>query len=367
MPSSCLDFLLPGAKVWGRGGVLRFVIFLASLSMCTAKAQEFEATGELVFYLNHFNEWDRYETNQFHITVSGCNWLLRLTPIMPKPYCDYRELSYDGTYVYSVASFEKIIEAQRTNRSANVATATITEGPVPHDESVHEAGVLWIMFASSCYLSSVTNQRTEPAITFGVPSWQYSFANRYTVKTVFKLQEKTPAVPESLIYFDEGFMRDPARSEVVTKREAPYDAGFTNAVYRVLQSTNCGDLRLPTRAILETYVPARTVLTETGRFHLNIRYWINVDGVRAQATPNPNFRPKLPGMTMVSDRRALAGVPPYLTRQWLTVMQAQQTGRTPPTSRMHRVVRYLVLGLMATLSGVPLLVFLYRKKRQPQR
>ena len=354
-------------SVGGRRARARIAVLLATLSSCAATVQGFEATGQVVFYLNHFGEWDRYETNQFHITVSGCSWLLHLTPA--KPIYDYREMSYDGTWIYRVTSFKTETAARSgTNRSANVATATVTAGPVPHDESVHEAGVLWLMFASTCYFSSVTNGRTEPAITFGVPSWQYSHENRYTEQTVFNLQRPDPALPESLLYLDEGFARDSSRPGILLKREPPYSAGFTNAVYRVLQSTNCGDLRLPTRAVLETYVPPRTILGSGGHLHLYTQYSVTVDNVSAKLSSPTAFVPELPGMTVVSDRRfdRFAAVPPYLTSKWLPAMQAQRISRTPLTGGAQSVRRFVVLVLMALLSAAPFLVVICQRNRWSQ-
>jgi hypothetical protein len=321
----------------------------------------------VVFYLNHFGEWDRYETNQFHITVNDCSWLLRLTPA--RPLYDYREVSYDGSWIYRVTSLEAVTAApSRTNRSANIATATVTAGPVPHDESVHEAGVLWLAFASACYFSGVTNGRTEPAITFGVPSWQYSHENRYSEKTVFNLQGLYPAVPESLAYLDEGSIRDNSRPNILLKRELPYSAGFTNAVYRVLQSTNCGSFRLPSRAVMETYVPARRDSGGGGHLHLYTRYLVTVDSVSAGLSSSTTFVPRLPGMTVVSDRRfdRLAAVPPYLTTNWLPVARAQVISRTPLPGRWQSAIRFSVLGVMALLSVALLLVAVQQRRRQSQ-
>ncbi len=84
------------------------------------------------------------------------------------------------------------------------------------------------------------------------------------------------------------------------RREPPFDTGSTNIVSRVTGTRKFGEAEVPCSAKLDAYRPAlggKPELKPYTRYHLTLAKW-------SEGSPPNRFRPKLPGLSTISDTRA---------------------------------------------------------------
>jgi hypothetical protein len=160
---------------------------------------------------------------------------------------------------------------------------------------------------------------------------------------------------------------------------APLDAGFTNAVFQTLESTNVDGLALPTRATLDTFTPQ--LGDPRPRVVRRFSYEIVATNLTTRLLHTGGFKPELPGKTYVNDMRfSTPGYDLHVNYyvsdgQWLTdadvkrlpeftvaVGHASQSGTAfgRPGARGVRQVVWVVLALLAVLP----VVFFFRERRK---
>jgi hypothetical protein len=235
------------------------------------------------------------------MTVSNQCWFVRVTPLAKDAF-EYQEAAYDGRTLYHLfrTDLRDIPAAQNLPAgSYSVATATIYQNQrVVYDVFGHHIAPLWLMFASSQYFLSLTNNLAEPALLLGLFEAQDFWKNPFRIPARWKLQAEPPHLPVEVVYWDDGEIKaDPPF--LPRKRPPPLDKGFTNVVFRVTQTARFAGYNVPGEAEVATYKPSPGGVPPIRGF---LQYRIVVHDWQPTIAAT-QFKPKLPGRTAISDRR----------------------------------------------------------------
>ncbi len=269
----------------------------------------------------------------FSIEIGDCNrWILHMT----NGIADYEAVACDGKDCYHLCCIRSAVETMlRTQKNMplpvqkgrtnidNIATANVMKGLVPHYPSPPTlcAGAVWLTYASGCYFRNVTNGWVEPAVSVGVPSPRgYDV---YPEDFVLKMAVVTKGynalgVPERVDYLEEGF-------RPVDKKPypSPFDAGFTNTIFEIADTTNWNGMAFPLAARMRTY-GVETSSNGVGCLRLWHDYEVRTESITL-VTPRTDYRPAIPGVTAIYDdrfTRKLGNGFGYTGTNWLTEREA---------------------------------------------
>ena len=171
---------------------------------------------------------------------------------------------------------------------------------MPHFPFAPQASAIWLAYASGRYFDAATSSRLQPAATLLVLYGRNVQPNSFALQqTRWSRQEHRPGVPASAVYLDDGIAG--LRGGKPVKWPAPLDAGFTNAVYQSLESTNLAGLTLPLRATLDTFTPQ--LGGPIPRVVQRFRYELLATNLTASLVRTGSFLPQLPGKTYMNDMR----------------------------------------------------------------
>jgi hypothetical protein len=245
-------------------------------------------------------------TMHFTIVVSNSCYLLRLEPTIQGPVV-YHEAGFDGQTLYflSTLNITDLRKDPRLGGKPNVATAWMYDQQrVVYDLSGHEMGPVWLMLASSHYLRNTANGLIEPPLTLGLFENNDYFPRPFTIPAFWRLQRTCPFLPLEVTCCDDGETKT-APPFHNANREPPFDAGFTNIMFRVTGTREFEGIEVPSSAQLDTYRPAlggKPELRPYTRYRVSLNKW-------SMGIPETSFIPKLPGPTTISDKRTSGGAP----------------------------------------------------------
>lgn len=256
------------------------------------------------------------KTTRFSVTVRDCEWLIRT--INDGSISDYTEAGTDGTNTYVLTSLLGAVEKQMAlgkPLGSNIATAYVVPGTIPPNYLDRVLPTVWLAFASSCVLDTITNHELpalEAAQTLSPDLLASTMTASYQRLTI------APFLPKNISYFNEGtksYWEDAeygpwTHPPEVIPYASPYDQGFTNRVYSVSVTTNVGGLAIPCISTLCTYVPTHGG-TNSSDLALKSSHEIRVTNVMLNTIPTA-LVPKVPGRTAVSDYRFCFESPPVL-------------------------------------------------------
>ena len=323
------------------------------------------------------------ETTDYPFTVAVSNglWFMRITDIQSNTVAGYFEIGCDGQRTYYVDYQEAWAQAaalrRGTGNAENVAVGIIGPQEVPHFPFAHQAGAIWLAYASGRYFDAAASSRVQPAATLLVLFGRNVQPNSFALQQAFwSRRPERPGALASAAYLDDGIAG--LRGGVPVKWPAPLDVGFTNAVFQALAYTNVGGLSLPTRATLSTFAPQ---LGGPGpRVVPRFTYEIVATNLTTRLLHTGDFRPQLPGKTFVNDMRFSTPdnslhVNYYANDgRWLKddevkqlpefAVAAGQAGQkraaaSQPAARGTRQVVWVVLGL---LTALPLALFFWHRR-----
>ncbi len=309
----------------------------------------------------------------FTITVSNCLWFLEMSDIQSNRQVGYWEISYDGRYTYYMqfqGEWEKNAEAYRgTGKFENVAVGIVAPHEVPHFPFAHQAAIIWLTYASACYLSGHSSgDSIQPAASVGVGSHGVNQSSFFTEVARWTCDANSPKLPIKVSYLDNGIIGWNGRQP--DRWPKPIDNGFTNTVFETLEQTNLGPITLPVTARMTTFSPAwpevggqRVLEMQTYKYELkatNFTLGLLHSGI---------FQPRVPGNMRVDDQR-------FTTREanlgfgyddnvgkWLTDKEAKALPEYQRAAAQvpSKVARWVVWTILLVLVALPMAV-LWRKK-----
>lgn len=348
---------------------LAFGLALALLGSVSGAGEPYEVKGEISYvdYLQNTNR--HYLTVSFTIAVDSPKWFIHGES---QNGYDYQEASYDGENLYYLANFASDIEKQRAGgkrMADNIGTCWAFKGEILHTELAHKFTPIWLAYASGAYFQSRSNALVEPAITYGVSSWEYEYSDRFKQRGVWTLQSDWPHLPSEVIYFEDGMRRVRGYPQLARPCQAPYDNGYTNAIYQVLRFTNVNGLVLPALARLDTYVPMDKGTSSNDLKHIST-YEISLHSVRSTGF-TASFKPAMAGVFSVSDLRfSQIGPLMYKTKKWLSekeVMTIPEYRYKVNRYEMTRGTRVFIVSLLTLLFVSPLFFIVQHLRKQQPR
>ncbi len=221
---------------------LLLLCLFATANPCAASG--FWAEGELHLVLGT----NQPITSRFRVEVDGCKWSIRITEDPYYPFLEESVLACDGTDLFQMDVFKLELKgppgagSNAPNRPPAIPQvnrmATVRTGNVP-DFDYHHNSSLWLVFGSGCYL------KTAPPNDLPCVVLHPRHKLDCKVKAAWRLEETGPGavfcVAASVL--DEGQV-EMLGGETVP-RPKPFDAGFTNQAYRVIEFRRIGNLRIP--------------------------------------------------------------------------------------------------------------------------
>jgi hypothetical protein len=269
------------------------ILFGACINPISGYSQQFEVDGQIYVFKSYGNSSITY----FNAIVKDQNWYIKLTQDTKNVY-DYQEISYDGKYCYDLSNMKWIIEERQKNGKAvgnNVATGWIVRDTFFRSVFAHEAGPIWLAYGSKYFFKNLTNNIIEPIIAYNSEPIVSATTKLTKQKIDLNLCQDFPGLPTKIIFHDMGI----ELTEPITKRDPPYDKGFTNVVFDVLATTNYSGMILPTDVKVDVFCPS-----ETG---LNLTYSYRISKVNIKLPPTDfSFKPTIPGLTHITDGRFAA-------------------------------------------------------------
>jgi len=243
------------------GGACLAVV--VSLVPRASSARGFEAAGELRLAYIHAHRPDA--TAKFTIRVQDCQWLIQITDDSNASWFDYRSVGYDGTGIYELDAYNSAATEQQLQehplpstpatppRGADFAagihhpTGYIHSGDVPGYYPFY-ANQLWFGLASGCYLKALSTDRVDCVVL------RPQFPPGCTVKAGWDEDPQDPYFIRRAVLYNEGTI------EFLDGRTMaappPYDHGYSNYVYTVLEDAHIGGTKLPIRFQMEDFAPA---------------------------------------------------------------------------------------------------------------
>jgi len=277
---------------------------------CNSHAQQFEVDGQI-----SFSTGDIRSRTYFRAVVNDQKWYINLTEDSKTNY-DYKEISFDGKYCYCFTSLKSYVEEHQKRGEkvgANIATGWIVKESFYRSIFAHEAGPIWLAYASRYFFNNLTNKLIEPVISLNcerIPPSPSSPSTLAKQRIDWDLEQNFPYLPKTIVFYDDGVrIAAPFR-----KRQPPFDNGFTNIVFRVLESTNLSGMVLPTVVTLNVACPRQ------GELGLLYSYRISNVNILTKSIEN-SFVPVIPGQTHVTDGRfrSEAGLISYeIETNWLS-------------------------------------------------
>jgi len=175
--------------------------------------------------------------------------------------------------------------------------------------------MVWLAFASNCYLDTVKTNRLKPFWNNITPK---IVLTDYTVPAVWTRMGEQPRLPSHIAFIKpevSGVISLTNNTLVLTPSRSSY-VGYTNAVYEATTTTNLPNgLRLPLAFTFTRFVGTNVLGTVSG----------NVTRIRAGSFRG-TFAPDLAGKRVIEDLRFLGSNPPptigallYPSDKWLPV------------------------------------------------
>jgi len=246
----------------------------------------------------------------FEVAVSNCQWAMRITEMGTNGTFGYTDVTYDGKYTYYLdyqrAWEEHARQGGGKDHKENVAVGSVGKQQVPHFPFAHQAGAIWLTYASRCYFGQFTSgDKIQPSAAFGadrgnsaqVSSFLLQKADWHIVQDADGL-----GLPERVVYMDDGISGVLPDGRIL-RWPAPYDQGFTNTTYEAFDYTNLANLRIPLRSRMQTFVVDLGPRSPTKGLRLRFRYDILATNVNAGLPLDTLFQPRIPGVTFVQDER----------------------------------------------------------------
>jgi hypothetical protein len=309
------------------------LLSLGILSVEGAPA-ELSVTGSFTIDVSHALPNHSHIDGTFTVSCKDRQWLIRSK--RSDQTTDYEEDGYDGRYVYSLTSMEAWAKNRKDTGQeigANTMEGEITPGRFPVN-SPQINRVLWLLYASSSYLSEIHLIKRLPPIAS--LSSRHAYLYGFRQPATWRVTGTSPPLPTFAVIYDDGhqrywededagFMTGPPLER---NWRAPYDKGFTNAVLTVESFSEHGSHRIPQNATFSVYMP-KPDGTNAQDLQLSARYSICLSNVSFH-TAVSDFKPEVRGSVLVADRRFERDKQPlyafsYLAdKRWLSDAEARQ-------------------------------------------
>lgn len=258
----------------------------------------------------------------------------------------------------------------------NTSVAIVMTNTVPCCLMATELGPIWLTYLSASYLKREDDQRILAPVALNVaggsPLPTFTMFYLDCLRTV----DGETGLPKELVCMDDGFLRAISGGELVKVQRLPppFDKGFTNIVFKVLDYEVFSGCKLPNRSTLEVFWVYKSKLEIIHRFTIKAERFEH-----APAAPIPE--PSINGIATVVDGRMSTTNGPVLVHYFATnrFLQQSELTRVPEFAddvmrslnrrpmglplRGRSGLRFFMLGVLLVIMIIFLYVLL-RKKPQ---
>ena len=277
--------------------ILRFMAYfrsrlLLALIMGTQLAASgaetsFKAAGRITCEVFSQDALERSWVRDFKFAVDGCHWTVES---FNTEESFYALKSYEDGIIHNVGRVPA-----STNTAMNKYASVVENEDVPRDDT---SGIsfVWLAYCSACYLNSVADNKFKPIWLLE----DLTLRNEgFTMQGFLKREDG--GLPREMTYFHDGliYARMKGTGRITLRAPPPFQDGFTNAIYRALETTNVGAFKIPLKfEFLRFGVPGGSAATLSVRCKITGELKSTVANAVAS-----DFAPKLEGRTYVQDTR----------------------------------------------------------------
>ena len=194
--------------------------------------------------------------SEFELLVEGCTWSMKVVQVGNRDYA-FDHYSYDGTNLvyYSIP---------RDQTFTNVA-ARVESVPVPHRFSPSTGDVVWLAFASGCYLKGVTN---NSVICFEPLRSSNGAFRRWELPCKLSLLPEPPYLPQHFELTRTNLLLalDDDGNPFYIPLPNAFPRGFVCTRFESTEFTNVSGLLLPSAFEYTEYRPAPGAKSENALF-----------------------------------------------------------------------------------------------------
>jgi len=249
-------------------------LLIIGVFACTVSAHEYTVEGDMVYTEYQQGHISIVTNYSFVVEVRDGSSKIR-TVGLGSPGLDYAEYGWDKTNSYLLVkfstnnSFKTVwqLEGGKTSskelntaiKPRNEATVKIyKDDPIPQYNFGFEP--IWLAYASSSYFQKKkSGEKCEPVWDMGRRVRDSGI--RFT--SMWKLSDAAPHLLESMSDFADGNLYTTAGGRLVSERlNAPFNADYTNSLFKVLEWTNVAGMKLPLRFQATHYIPDTKATTE---------------------------------------------------------------------------------------------------------
>ncbi len=237
--------------------ILLFIGFVAVFVANSLFGQEYFAKGQIeVVTKLAANSAGEQETLRFYVEVIGNNFKIRIEETKKNDW--YYEYAYENGLMQILHHIVRSNEGSRqiagVSQTSNslMFPARIEAREIPPNDGTR-AQFVWFALASQGYFAKQTNE-------FILPIWSpedpLTHRQPFQMLSFREMLPEFPHLPAKVDFVNDGFYRsyNPVTKALDTwELAAPYDAGYTNAIYQVLALTNTIRNSLPEEFVFAVY------------------------------------------------------------------------------------------------------------------
>lgn len=198
----------------------------------------------------------RLSAKDFTVDVSGGRY--RIRSWKPGETLEYTEyvcidgIMYTLYHLRPKAVFDGKVSRPPTDKDPVRYPAAVAERAIPQNDG-SQGPIIWLGYASGAYFSALTNNMMPPVWGVEDPTMQ---RQPFDMAISFKTLSGAPHLPKAIAFLNDGFYRSynpVGKSLDVVRLAAPYDNGFTNAIFQTNDPTNRGGMEIPTGFVFVQY------------------------------------------------------------------------------------------------------------------
>jgi len=258
------EFLRPGSSPGALGCFVYSLLLAISVVVQPVRgAQEFsfEAVGEV-----RCTTFDEDGTNtfisRFQASISGCQTLIRSKLLLdddPDYHADYHEYSCQGSNSTLLTRYRddltftnatrlnlgvtETINFKKPQRAWNRGTAMVRPDALP-PYGYEFLTAVWLAYGSRCHYGQSGQGLVSPVVFLGDEFREAGLK----VKSEWRFESRIPNLLQFMAEFSDGNSYEKQGSRVEVKPlPQPFDAGFTNAIFRTIEWTNVAGYTFPRR------------------------------------------------------------------------------------------------------------------------
>ena len=252
-------------------------------------------------YHEQFGAYPRQESYRFIARSQGCKWSISAVEEPKKLIDEVLAVGNDqGVFITLdlTTSFQEAHDSGKT-RAVNNAQAIAMTNLVPSCTLAAYLGPIWLTYLSGCYLKNADPAKMPATVSLNVAGGSsLPLFDLYPQKSFWQVDEITGLPKEFFSMDEDGFQKGLVNNQLINlgRYSAPFDKGFTNITFHVVNYEKFSGCSLPQKTILEVFWIEKNNLERVHRF--------TIEAERFEQSPtSPLPEPTTKGIAAVADAR----------------------------------------------------------------